>query len=399
MRHVFFCIAPILCVSLAAAVEIPSGTDIQIRLTTPVAASTAKLGQAIQAVVIAPVFVDGKLAIPSGATVSGQVKQVHASTAANDAASLLLIFDQLRHSCGKSASLDAKVVAVDNARESVDGSGRINGIVASDTASGRLDTGISKMTDKYPTLAGLLNDVKGAVLKEANADIDYKAGVEMTLQLNKPMTWDDADGKLGVKSIEPQAALAALVNAEPYRTVAQSPPSPSDMTNLMFLGTREQLEAAFQAAEWSPAAALDGKSKLETFRAMAENRGYDEAPMSILLLDRRPPDLVFEKQNNTFAQRHHLRIWRRPETFQGRPVWVCAATHDTGIDFSRESRTFTHKIDPQIDRERSKVVNDLLFSGKVKGLSLVERPAVPKKAQNATGDDLITDGSMAVLEF
>lgn len=393
-------VAVLVCVAPASrAVEIPTGTELQIRLTTPVAASAAKVGQAVKSVLIAPVFVGGQLAIPSGVVVEGQVKQVHASTAANDAASLLLNFDRVRDTKGTSAALDALVVGIDNARESVDGSGRVNGILASNTASGRMDSGIAKVSDKYPTFAELLKDFKGAVLKEADSDINYPAGVELTLRLNKALAWNGPAGNLDLKPIEPQAALAALVNVEPYRTTAQSPPSPSDMTNLMFLGTEEQLQAAFHAAGWASAAALDGKSKLETFRALAENRSYDEAPVSILLLDRRPPDLVFQKQNNTFAQRHHLRIWRRPETFQGRPVWVCAATHDIGIDFSRESRTFTHKVDTQIDRERSKVVNDLLFTGKVQALSLVERPAVPKTATNATGDQLITDGNMAVLEF
>jgi hypothetical protein len=37
-------------------------------------------------------------------------------------------------------------------------------------------------------------------------------------------------------------------------------------------------------------AKLNGVSKLETFRAMAENRGYQEAPVSVLLLDGQPPE-------------------------------------------------------------------------------------------------------------
>lgn len=119
--------------------------------------------------------------------------------------------------------------------------------------------------------------------------------------------------------------------------------------------------------------------------------------MSILLLDGRPPDLVFQKQNNTFAMRHHLRIWRRPGALNGRPVWVCAATHDIGIEFSPEQRNFIHKIDSRIDRERAKVVSDLWFAGSVQGMSLVERPATPHHSRNATGDDLETDARMAVL--
>jgi len=174
----------------------------------------------------------------------------------------------------------------------------------------------------------------------------------------------------------------ALATGEPFQTVAQQPPKPSDVTNMMFIGSKEQLAAAFKEAGWSTAAALSATSKLETMRAIVEARGYKEAPVSILLLDGKPPDLVFQKQNDTFAQRHHLRIWRRPDAFQGKPVWVCAATHDIGIEFSDENRTFIHKIDSNIDRERAKVVSDLLLTGMVK--SLVARPACFPAASRMT---------------
>jgi hypothetical protein len=144
---------------------------------------------------------------------------------------------------------------------------------------------------------------------------------------------------------------------------------------------------------------LNEKSKLETFRAMAEMRGYKDAPVSTLLLEGAPPDLVYQKQNNTFASRHHLRIWHRPGRFNGKEVWVCSATHDIGIEFSEQNRTFIHKIDSQIDRERAKVVNDLLFTALPQGLALVDRPDLPANLFNATGDALETDGKIAVLSF
>jgi hypothetical protein len=43
------------------------------------------------------------------------------------------------------------------------------------------------------------------------------------------------------------------------------------------------------------------------------------------------------------------------------------------------------------------VVNDLIFGGRVRGLALIDRPAVPKETRNATGDAVKTDGRMAVL--
>jgi hypothetical protein len=165
----------------------------------------------------------------------------------------------------------------------------------------------------------------------------------------------------------------------------------------MFIGSKEQLEEAFELAGWTTAAKLSGKSKLETFRAIVEARGYSEAPVSTLLLDGHEPDLVFQKQLNTFAKRHHLRIWRRPAKFKDRTIWLSAATHDIGIEFSPENRTFIHKIDSYIDRERAKVALDLLHTGMLRGISLVARPEVPTESENATGDQLLTDGRMAVL--
>jgi hypothetical protein len=108
---------------------------------------------------------------------------------------------------------------------------------------------------------------------------------------------------------------------------------------------------------------------------------------------------VFEKANDTFAARHHLRIWRRPGQFGGQSVWVCSATHDINIKFSDQQRTFIHKIDSNIDLERAKVVSDLLLTEMVQGLSLVQRAGLPEKMSNATGDALTTDSAMAVIRF
>lgn len=391
-----------ICCLLAAtafAVEVPSGSKMEIRLSSAVHSSKATVGQAVDAVVIAPVVARGQMVIAAGVKVRGHVQEVKAAVNPDDQAVLGLVFDQISDARGKRESLAARVVSVDNARESVDKDGRILGIIASQTGSGRLDQGINKVSEKYSGLGDLLGTIKQAVLKPADGNIDYEPGVEMTIELTKTLAWTgDAQGP-SVAPVEPQNELAALVNAQPFRTRAAKPPKESDVTNIMFLGNKEDLENAFQAAGWSTADQLNAKSKLETFRAMTEQRGYKEAPMSVLILDGQAPDVVFQKQNDTFNLRHHLRIWHRPEQFHGKDVWVGAATHDTGIDFSEENRTFVHTVDGQIDHERAKVINDLLFTGLVKGLSLVDRPAVPLSLFNATGDKIETDGRMAVASF
>jgi hypothetical protein len=397
MRHALVCL--LLAASAANGAEIPAGTRIEIRLTTAVKISTAKVKDPVDAVVIAPALTGNRVAIAAGTGVHGELTEVTPAVKPEDQGVVSIQFSQIVSARGTKAPLAARLVSVDNARESVDEQGRILGIIAAQTGSGRIDKGVEKVSERFPTLGDILRNAKGAIVKETDPDIDFEPGVEMTIELTKPLKWEETTTLVNPRPIVPAQQLARVVNQQPMHAVAEKPPAESDTTNLMFLGSREQIESAFQAAGWSTAEKLNAKSKLETFRAVIEARGYKEAPVSVLLLEGRPPDLVFQKQNNTFAKRHHIRIWRRPYNMNGKEVWVCAATHDIGIDFSQRDRTFIHRVDPEVDVERAKVVNDLLVTGKLQALSFVDRPEAPKSGQNATGDPFRTDGRMAALEF
>lgn len=387
----------------ARGATVAAGTQIQVRLTTE-ASSDRPSGSPVSGVVLVPVFVNGAPVIAAGTRVNGNTADASAFRAASDqvaeqAASLRLQFTHIEEPGGRAKPLFCVVEGVDNARESVDSSGLITGIAQSKTFEAQMDKGINKLASQYEQFAQILTSVKSAFVKQVDASIDYKPGVELTVKLTKALEWSPGGGAAVPGAIGPAEALVSLVNAEPFRTVAQNPPKPSDMTNLMFIGTAEQVEAAFREAGWFAADVLSRSSKMETARALIEDRGYSEAPMSILFLEGRPPEVAMQKQNDTFAMRHHIRIWQRPEMFHGKPVWVAAATHDTSITFSPVSRNFTHGIDPNIDLERAKVVNDLLFTGRVRGVALVDRTGLPPEATNATGDRLQTDGRMAVVEF
>lgn len=359
----------------------------------------------MKAVVVVPVFANGTELVPSGAELTGKTSDTRAAQGASDTAQeqpaqLKLVFDHLQDRSGQSKAIHCKVADIDNARESVDSAGLITGIAASQTFAARIDQGITKLATRNQQLGALLSTIRSSLINQVDPSITYQPGVDLTLVLTEPLEWGaGASTENQPGEITPADHLVALVNKEPFRTVAQNPPSPSDVTNLMFIGTADEITRAFADAGWSTAAQLGGQSKMETARAIIEDRGYKEAPVSILMLDGRPPDLTFQKQNDTFAKRHHIRVWQRPDGFDGKPVWVAAATHDIGINFSPESKTFTHVIDSNIDLERSKVVSDLLFTHAVNGLALVDRTNLPPNLSNATGDRLQTDGKMAVLHF
>ena len=386
---------PLLLLSVPARAQpAATGTRVFIRLKSAVSTRSSRPADPVEAVVIAPVEVDRRTVIAAGAVVRGTVEEVSHPSAAGERAALLLSFTALETG-GARRTIVGRVESVDNARETVDGQGRINGILASETIGGRLDAGLGELGQEYSGFADILSAAKNAVFQQPSTGIDYPPGVEMTLRLAETPALPPGKAPPSVPGV--RAELLKRVAREPFQTAAQRPPQPSDITNLLLAGTEDALRRAFSQAGWSAAAKLNPLSKFETLRALAEDRGYSEAPVSVLLLEGKPPDLVFEKTNNTFERRHHLRIWRRPGNFRGKPVWAVAATHDIGIDFSEAERTFIHRIDSQIDRERDKVVNDLLFTGRVGGFNLVERPAVPRQGRNSTGDPFETDGRIAVL--
>src|SRR5215813_2229343 len=151
-----------------------------------------------------------------------------------------------------------------------------------------MDQGLTRLGQRASGLADILQIAKSAIVKTTDSEIVFEPGVEMTLQLTA-RTRIEAGAVPGMQiSFQPissEAQLQQMVNAQPFQTVAAKPPKPSDMTNLMFIGSQQELEATFAAAGWVSAASLTRSSSFETFRAIAEMRGYKEAPMSTLLLD------------------------------------------------------------------------------------------------------------------
>jgi hypothetical protein len=393
--------AVFLCVALPVlGATLPAGAEIEIRLKTAIATDTSKPVDAIEAVVIAPVSEGGRVVIPAGSKLLGSVLSVHQSAMPGAHATLDVEFTELQRPSESAVKLAAKVSEVDNARETVNAKGVIQG-------GGRTmwHRGAKEEPDPDEETSGvsavprqIAGGVKEVFSHTAKSTISYLPGVEMTIRLRQSLDLADLDHPPAVPPIGWASELSALVNAQPFRARAQKPPKASDMTNLMFLGSQEQVEKAFKDAGWMAAAHLNVKTGLETIGAIATQRSYDQAPMSVLLLLGQPPDLVFEKMNNTFAKRHHLRVWRTA-TFHGMAVWVIAATHDIGVSFSSKDHTFIHKIDSAIDHERTKVINDLIFGGHVRAMSLVDRPEAPRETENATGDKVTTDGKMAVLEL
>jgi hypothetical protein len=154
---------------------------------------------------------------------------------------------------------------------------------------------------------------------------------------------------------------------------------PGDPVNLVLIGTRQQLCAAFAIAGWSEADRLGLTSSWRMVRAFVFNSPYATAPFSTLYLFGRGQDIGFQKAiDNSPRKRHHIRFWAssltRAEATVGtadfwlntdlpqhheRVLWVGAGTKDTGLSYTQLTFQITHATDADTNIERDYIIAEL----------------------------------------
>ncbi|MBW2429360.1 MAG: LssY C-terminal domain-containing protein [Deltaproteobacteria bacterium] len=176
-----------------------------------------------------------------------------------------------------------------------------------------------------------------------------------------------------------------------------------DPLNLVLIGSREDISAAFVRRGWLPAEQTHGKAVWKTIKSFLFGSRYRYSPVSPLYLYGRQQDFAGQKPRHTVHQRNHLRAWLSPIRYQGKPVWIGQISRDIGVRFTFKSwPPVTHKIDPDIDEARYAFGEDLIYSqqlakgGYVKGVGAASRL---KPRHNLTGDPYFTDGYRLVLVF
>ena len=175
-----------------------------------------------------------------------------------------------------------------------------------------------------------------------------------------------------------------------------------DMTNFILIGTEAQVSEVFKQAGWVQVDKTNEDAVVHGLLSSLTKQSYVEMPMSILYLFQRPQDFGFAlaEPYEVIYQRHHNRVWKSPYTANGQIVWVGAGTHDIGIE--RDQRTkngITHKIDPDIDKERDFVAESLLSTGLVAAKMYMTPSNALTEARTATGGSFHSDGRVVVMQL
>jgi hypothetical protein len=174
--------------------------------------------------------------------------------------------------------------------------------------------------------------------------------------------------------------------------------APGDPLNVAFVGSLEDLHLAMLEAGWFPADPITLKSSLKIVAGTVFRRSYVDAPVSNLMVWGRRQDLAFEQPvGKDPRRRHHVRFWRSDKLDQrGRPLWIGAATYDTKVGLAHTTHQITHHIDPDIDKERDKLLADLKRTGNLSVVDWVDGFQEKRSGKNGGGDPYRTDGRLAV---
>ncbi len=383
--------------------DLTPGQTMSIRLTTPASSDRSRTGDPIEGVVTYPLCTngewlackEGQLLIPPGTKVNGTVLFAQRAPDKYWRPRLVLDFSNVVHKDGTTSPLYSRVIDVDNARETVRNS-EILGIIQPHV-SGKVSIAFAALGAINPIVGYTINGARAVYGLSIRREILFPSGTDVQIQVVRPSKLKQKESWDAWSTLPATAKLSTLVEHAPLRTKTANG-TLSDVTNLMFLGTREEIISAFNEAGWFEAVPSSFGNNMKVVQATLRQTGYSEAPVSSLMINGRQPDLVFQKSLDTFAKRHHIRIWKLTSTYNGREVWVGAATHDIAVEHTKTMTKWTHRIDPHIDRERDWIESDLLFAGTATGYVDVNRPAAPRTAENATGDEIVTDGIMTVVQ-
>ena len=174
-----------------------------------------------------------------------------------------------------------------------------------------------------------------------------------------------------------------------------------DPINIGLIGGRDDVVRAFHAAGWYPADPITLRTSLEIIGSVLLDRPYRTAPVSPLFFDGRREDLAFEKPVGVSAdRREHVRLWQViADGADARPVWLGSATFDSGVTLSRDTGQVTHRIAPNVDEERNRLIEGLNNARMVTSIDQMNGIGPTLTGRNGEGDPYYSDGEIWIARL
>lgn len=382
-----------------------------MRLTAPISSYNARPGVPVHGFLLeSPACADGA-AFPIKIPVEGHVVSAHRVGLGlwHETGALELQFDRLLPPDAAPIPIQGRVLEVDNAREQVK-KGVIHGIRATDTPQGTISSRLKYMPSihLYPDPFLLGYKMLFPVFPEAEICLEPGADLEVVLPAptHLPADFHVPSSDTAIAGIDQSGdetspsdqQIAHDLSGLPERTFTKKGKE-ADVVNLIFTGSRTDLEMAFATAGWLPSEHVSKSSVRHQFYAFLAKTDYSSAPMSSQMLEGHPPDLMLEKTFDSYEKRDHLRIWSLPPDPDGTELWASASVRETGATLSVKHKGFMHHVSPDLAEAQHVIVRDLLAADCVQSVGSIARPEMEHVLLNATGEIFRTDGTLTVVHL
>ncbi|HET9985294.1 MAG TPA: LssY C-terminal domain-containing protein [Longimicrobiales bacterium] len=213
------------------------------------------------------------------------------------------------------------------------------------------------------------------------------------LRLDRPLRLASAGGCLPPAGARSTTDALWLPDFVPF-TGNRAGTRRGDPVNLLLAGDDSLVDAVFRRAGWVPAQRPSLRTLLRGAVATVAKLPAAGAPVSTQYFQGRRQDRAYELSGPNARFRHHVRLWR----LDGAPgVWAAAASDDVGLTVHPFPFRATHRIDPQVDRERDLIAASLQATGCADRLGYATVLGGPSRFRNIAGQLIVTDGRAARL--
>ena len=380
---------------------IPSGQEFWIRLTEPVSTYSSKRGAIIEAILIESPRCDEARVFPTGIAVRGHITSLRrvGMGVRHESSAVTIDFNQILAG-PKPLAMQARVEEVANGREDVK-KGVIKGVGGQQTPQSLMTTRLLHLPFWSAESYWIFLLRRAAFPYSPEPEIYLPSGTDLRLRLMAPLELPGdlptvAQTEVPADSAPVDARISEKLLALPDRSVTGKG-QPSDMVDLAFLGSQEQIERAFRAAGWTYGDSVSTWSVLREMRALSSLNSYSHLPISRQWLNGQASDFTLQKSFDSYEKREHIRFWN--ESALDADLWVSGAIRETSATWSFRKRKFIHHVDADLAAEREKVVRDLKLTGCVDNIYRVQRPDAPGRLKNAGGDTLWSDRRVAVIQL
>jgi LssY-like putative type I secretion system component LssY len=379
--------------------QLAAGALFWVRLTATLSSYTAKPGMPVHGFLLKSPECDSVPILSAKVPVEGRVLSVHRVGLGlwHETAALEIAFTRFVPQRSTPIEINGRVRLIDNARETVR-KGVIRGIRSTDTPQGRITSRLKDLPSFHLYPDPFLLGYKMLFPIFPEPEINLPPGTDMEVELTRTADLpDDLPAVSPIPAMNQSSELTVRLTALPTRTYTKKGKE-ADVVNVAFLGSRHDLEQAFQAAGWQQSEPVSTHAVVHGMYAFLAKTNFSTAPMSLQLLEGRKPDLTLEKALQTSEKRNHLRIWQ-VDSSDGTPLWIGAAVHETGATLSIRQKGFIHHVSEDLGEEQQALLRDLFVAGCVDAAGSVARPGMDHIVPNATGEFFRTDGSVEVIRL